>query len=82
MIAPLIGISIPLALVLYNPQPESDPGLAKIGGIDIGARTAYLKAVGNVAFVINQNEPTPGGLVLTNVSDPANPSELSPSRNA
>ncbi len=78
----VIAIGIPVILILNNQQPDSDlepPNLelTKIGQIDTGGSTEYVKVVGNIAFVIDRNEPTPGGLVLINITDPANPSELS-----
>ena len=73
----MIGVGVLLTFILYNPQPASDLELTKIGQIDTGGRTADVKVVGDIAFVVDQNEPTPGGLVLINVSDPSSPSELS-----
>ncbi|MFW9804357.1 MAG: LVIVD repeat-containing protein [Candidatus Thorarchaeota archaeon] len=77
IIALLIGITIPIALILNSQQPNSNLELTKIGQIDTGGGTEYVKVVGDIAYVIDQGEPTPGGLVLINVSDPANPSQLS-----
>ncbi|MFW9889459.1 MAG: hypothetical protein ACFFER_14825, partial [Candidatus Thorarchaeota archaeon] len=72
----LIGVGISITLVLYNPWTESGLDVTEIGQIDTGGRTAHVKVVGDIAFVIDQNEPTPGGLVLINVSDPQNPELL------
>ncbi|MFW9913454.1 MAG: LVIVD repeat-containing protein, partial [Candidatus Thorarchaeota archaeon] len=73
----MIGVGVLFALVLYGPWTGPDQHLTKLGQINTGGRTADVKVRGNIAFVIDQNEPTPGGLVLINVSDPANPSMLS-----
>ena len=77
LIIVVIAIGIPVILILNTPQPESDLNLTKVGQIATGGSTEYVKVVGNIAFTIDKNEPTPGGLVLINITDPANPSEMS-----
>jgi hypothetical protein len=72
----ILGFGTLVILFLNNQAPEPTLTLTKISQIDTGGRTADVKVVGDVAYVIDQNEPIPGGLVLVNISDPSNPSEL------
>jgi hypothetical protein len=72
-----VGIVVPLANFLNTPTSELTVELTKLGQIDLGDRTANVKVQGDVAYIIDQSEPTPKGLVLINVSDPMNPIELS-----
>lgn len=73
----VVGVAITLA-VIHNGQPsESTVQLTMVGQIDIGEAAADVKVVGAIAYVIDQSEHSLGGLVLVNVSDPSNPTELS-----
>jgi hypothetical protein len=71
-----IGIFIPLAIFLNTPTSELTAELTKLGQLDIGGRTETVKVQGDIAYIIDQSEPTPEGLVLINVSDLTNPIEL------
>ena len=72
-----IGIVVPLAIFLNTPTSELTVELTKLGQLDIGGRTENVKVQGDIAYIIDQSEPIPEGLVLINVSDPTNPIELS-----
>jgi hypothetical protein len=72
-----IGVLIPFAILLNNPIPEMNIELKRLGQFDIGGRTASVKVQGDIAYIIDQSEPTPEGLILINVSDPTNPFEIS-----
>ncbi|MBN2230707.1 MAG: hypothetical protein JW779_14050 [Candidatus Thorarchaeota archaeon] len=66
-----IGIAIPLALLLQPHQIE----LTKVGELDVGWAWA-VEVEGDIAYVLERDEPTPRGLVIVNVSDPTAPVEL------
>ncbi len=72
-----VGVAISLVILQNNQTPEPTLLLTKIGQFDIGEMAVDVKLVGDIAYVIDQNEHTPGGLVLINISDPSNPTELS-----
>ena len=71
-----IGIVVPLAIFLNTPTSELTVELTKLGQLDIGGRTENVKVQGDIAYIIDQSEPTSKGLVLVNVSDPTNPFEI------
>lgn len=73
----VVGVAITLAIIRNGQTPESTVQLTKVGQIDIGEAVSDVKVVGAIAYVIDQSEHSLGGLVLVNVSNPSNPTELS-----
>lgn len=51
--------------------------LNKISSIDTNGETMDVKVVGNIAFVLDAADYTPGGLVIIDVSDPIHPTKIS-----
>ncbi|MHA2603303.1 MAG: LVIVD repeat-containing protein, partial [Candidatus Thorarchaeota archaeon SMTZ1-83] len=73
----VICIVVPVAWILLNQNQGLNLDLVKVGQIHTGGSTWDVEVRGEIAFVIDRNEPTPGGLVLINVSDRTDPKELS-----
>ena len=66
-----------LGVAIYWTTSTSSITLTEIGQIDTGGSADFVEVVGDIAYVLDNNEGSPGGLVLIDVSDPSNPVELS-----
>ncbi len=66
------GIMIPLALIPQSMQVE----LVELAEIDTGGWAGAVVVENDIAYVLDLGEPTLRGLVLIDVSDPSNPTEL------
>ncbi len=71
----LLG-SLMIAVYLSSIQ-SSTIGLAKTGQIDTGGQAEFVEVVGDIAYVVDVDEDSPGGLVLIDISDPTEPVEIS-----
>ena len=66
------GITIPLIIFLRPTILNTQ----ELGQIDTGGYAFKLDVVGDIAYVIDVADYTPGGMVIINVSDPTNPRVL------
>jgi hypothetical protein len=67
----LTGVSTIVPLII-NLFPISF-NTRELGQIDTGGMARDVEVHGHIAYVVDTSEPNPGGLLIINVSDPANP---------
>jgi hypothetical protein len=68
------GLGVAVYLSISTPSTVI---LTELGQIDTGGRAELVEVVGDIAYIIDGDEETPGGLVLIDVSDPTSPIQLS-----
>ena len=72
----LIVLGSAVTIPLLIPLTPSELQLVEIGQIDTGEIASCVAVGGDIAFVLDRTESV-GSLVLVNISDPTNPTELS-----